>query len=113
MKSFKSVQRVFLVSRILTLKLRIYSPCFTFSKKEQQYWYEELRFFIEAKAVHCAACRKQIRAKNRLNTRLSNLLKNGDPEKAKDLEVIALLYKEMGKIEKWKEYMKKSKKSKN
>lgn len=85
---------------------------FNFSSKEQQYWYEELQFPVHAVAVHCVICRKQIRAKKNLNTRLSELLKNGEPKDAKILEDIALLYKEMDKIEKWKEYMTKSKKRK-
>lgn len=83
---------------------------FTFSKKEQQYWYEELQFFIEAKAVHCLPCRKQIQAEKLLNSQLSELLRNGDPKNVKDLANIALLYKEMGKTEKWKEYIAKSRK---
>ena len=85
---------------------------FNFSGKEQQYWYEELQFFIDAQAVHCVPCRKQIQAKKNLNSRLSELLKNGDPKDAKILKEIALIYKEMDKSEKWKEYMTKSKKSK-
>lgn len=85
---------------------------FIFSGKEQQYWYEELQFYIDSLAVHCIPCRKQIQAKKNLNTRLSGLLKNGDPKDAKVLEEIALLYKEMDKTEKWKEYMTKSKKRK-
>ncbi|WP_437955722.1 zinc-ribbon domain containing protein [Sorangium sp. So ce119] len=34
---------------------------FVFRATEQRYWYETLRFMIDADAVHCARCRRQIR----------------------------------------------------
>lgn len=34
---------------------------FLFFAREQQHWYEELGFYIDADCVHCAACRRSIR----------------------------------------------------
>lgn len=78
---------------------------FVFTKAEQQHWYETLQFIVYAKPIHCPACRKEIRDGKYLNTQLSNLLKNGQPKTAAELEQIATIYKEMGEIEKAKKYM--------
>jgi hypothetical protein len=34
---------------------------FVFSAEEQRFWYEELRFFVDALPKHCKACRRQLR----------------------------------------------------
>ncbi len=35
---------------------------FVFSKEEQKYWYEELKFWVQSKCLHCLDCRKKLRA---------------------------------------------------
>lgn len=38
---------------------------FIFFAKEQQYWYEELRFFVDSICVHCPECRHARRCRHR------------------------------------------------
>ena len=38
---------------------------YVFFAKEQQYWFEELRFFIDSRSRHCPACRKLRRQRQR------------------------------------------------
>lgn len=38
---------------------------FVFAAKEQQFWYETLKFYVQSRPKQCAACRKARRAKNR------------------------------------------------
>ncbi|KPH61586.1 hypothetical protein AMS58_20855 [Pseudoalteromonas porphyrae] len=45
--------------------------------KEQQYWFEQLKFWIDAHAIKCFECRKKTRAINRLKLAMQTwLLKN-------------------------------------
>lgn len=78
----------------------------TFSKEEQQYWYEQLRFVVFSRPKFCQACRKEIRAQKALNTELSELLKEEATlsDKVKLLRV-AEIYMEMDKPEKAKYYL--------
>lgn len=48
---------------------------FVFSKKEKQFWYEELKFWMDAEPVNCVACRKEIRAYKEETKVLSEILK--------------------------------------
>jgi len=34
---------------------------FVFSADEQRYWYEELGFWVDSQAKHCAKCRRELR----------------------------------------------------
>lgn len=47
---------------------------FIFFAKEQQYWFEELKFWIDAHAIKCCECRKKTRAINRLQISYANLI---------------------------------------
>ena len=47
---------------------------FLFFAKEQQYWFEELKFWIDAHAIKCSECRKKTRAINRLQISYANLV---------------------------------------
>ena len=47
---------------------------FIFFAKEQQYWFEELKFWIDAHAIKCFECRKKTRAINRLQITYANLI---------------------------------------
>lgn len=86
---------------------------FTFSKEEQQYWYEELQFVVYSKPKHCIDCRKKRRHEKNLNTELSAALKNGEPSDAETLLRIAEIYEEMGNTEKRKAYLATAKKAQN
>jgi len=77
-----------------------------FSKEEQQHWYEKLSFIVHSKPKNCKNCRKELRKQNTLNTALSELLKDGTPKEKDKLLRIAEIYKEMGKVERMKEYLK-------
>ena len=46
---------------------------FIFSAREQRYWFETLRFFVDADCVHCPECRRQSRALQRRLRRYSDL----------------------------------------
>lgn len=77
-----------------------------FSKEEQQYWYEELRFVVLSWPKTCPKCRKEIRTQKALNTELSELLKDDatQSDRAKLLRV-AEIYMEMEKPDKAKHYL--------
>ncbi|MEM5550129.1 zinc-ribbon domain containing protein [Pseudoalteromonas neustonica] len=47
---------------------------FIFFAKEQQYWFEELTFWIEAHAIKCFECTKKSREINRLQITYVNLI---------------------------------------
>jgi hypothetical protein len=40
---------------------------FVFSAKEQLFWYEERKFYVDSQPKRCAACRKKERAKKKPN----------------------------------------------
>ncbi len=85
---------------------------FVFTKSEQQYWFEGLQFVVYSKPIHCTTCRKEVRGMKKLNTELSNLLKDGPPKTVAALEQVAAIYKEMGATEKEKMYLALAKKKK-
>lgn len=85
---------------------------FVFTKSEQQYWFEELKFVVYSKPIHCPTCRKEVRGMKQLNTQLSNLLKDGPPQTVAGLEQVAEIYKKMGASEKEKMYLTLAKKVK-
>lgn len=77
---------------------------YTFSKEEQQHWYEDLQFVVYSKPKQCLDCRKVKRKGRDVNTELSALLRDGRPEDPDQLARIAELYGQMGKEEKQKAY---------
>lgn len=48
---------------------------FIFFAKEQRYWFETLKFFVDADCVHCPDCRRESRAVQRRVRRYSDLMK--------------------------------------
>lgn len=48
----------------VTLRCGDCSAQFIFSAKEQQYWYEQLRFWVQSRPKQCAACRHTRRERN-------------------------------------------------
>jgi len=77
-----------------------------FSKEEQLNWYEKFSFIVHSEPKSCRRCRKKIRKKNNLNTELSELLKDGIPKEKDRLLRISEIYKEMGKVDKMRWYLK-------
>jgi len=65
---------------------------YTFSKEEQQHWYEELQFWVMSYPKHCKACRQAIREEKQRNTELSKLLHEQEQLSPEGLERIAELY---------------------
>ena len=52
---------------------------FIFFAKEQRYWFETLRFFVDADCVHCPDCRRESRKVQRRLRRYSDLLAKSEP----------------------------------
>ena len=73
---------------------------FLFSKEDQQYGYEKLKFEIFSRPVRCPECSKKVKAERQLNTELSELLKQGQPKDKASLLRIADIYEQMGITEK-------------
>ena len=44
---------------------------FIFSAKEQKYWYESLKFYLDSVAIRCLSCRKQRRSEKALAAQIS------------------------------------------
>jgi hypothetical protein len=51
---------------------------FIFSAREQRYWYETLRFWVDADCVECVECRRESRALQRRLRRYSDLFAKQD-----------------------------------
>ncbi len=73
---------------------------FSFSKKEQQHWYEELRFVVHSRPRQCMPCRQIIRQEKALNAELSQLLKSGEPQDISSLSRLIELYEILNKADK-------------
>jgi hypothetical protein len=61
---------------------------FIFFAKEQHYWFETLRFFVDADCVHCPDCRRKSRAVQRRLRRYSDLFAKSE---ATDKELMFLV----------------------
>jgi hypothetical protein len=78
---------------------------FTFGKEEKKYWFENLKFWIDAEAVNCPKCRKEIRQFKTENTRLSKILKQREDDISVDaLNEVIEIYIKWEKIERVKYY---------
>jgi len=76
---------------------------FLFRKTEQQFWYENLQFFIDAEPVACPECRKTIRHQKNENQELSDLLRSGEKDLSEaKLERIIAIYRQWKMEEKAK-----------
>ncbi|MBI1369796.1 MAG: hypothetical protein GC162_14215 [Planctomycetes bacterium] len=70
---------------------------FTFTRDEQRFWYEELRFWIDSRAKHCATCRSELRKLKSLRQEYDleiekALMRHAEPDvKQRLLEVIQTL----------------------
>ncbi|MTB49473.1 zinc-ribbon domain containing protein [Lewinella sp. W8] len=72
---------------------------FVFRKEEQRYWYEELNFVVMSYPKQCAPCRRTLREGRSLNTELSQLLADGEPQSVSDLRRVIEIYTLMEKPE--------------
>ena len=66
---------------------------FVFTAREQRFWYEEMRFWIDSLPTRCAACRKQQRTRLELRKRYDALIATAlgaCPPEAKK-EVVAII----------------------
>ena len=52
---------------------------FIFFAKEQRYWFETLRFLVDADCVHCPDCRRESRTVQRRLRRYSDLFAKNEP----------------------------------
>ena len=75
---------------------------FIFFAKEQQDWFEQLRFWIDAHAIKCFECRKKSRAINWLQISYANLIikQRRTPEETQLLKSTAQQLFELGVIKK-------------
>lgn len=78
---------------------------FIFTKKQQQYWYEELKFITWSDAKDCENCRKKKRNSKEINTKISNLIQNLEPDNLNHIEKLVQLYLEIDKREKAKYFL--------
>lgn len=86
---------------------------FIFYGKEKRFWYEVLKFRVDSKPMHCVSCRKENRSVKNMNTRLSDLLINGEENLSlDDFEEIIAIYTKWEKVERRKYFENKLKKIK-
>ena len=68
---------------------------FVFDKTEKRFWYEVLRFWTDAEAVRCPACRRAVRQRKRDNGLLSELLRRPEATlTAAELQQIVTIYQQ-------------------
>jgi hypothetical protein len=89
------------------LKCKQCNEKFVFSKEEQQYWFETLKFNWGS-ANACAPCRKKKRFLTIRTTKLSKLLPIFETGDHSELENIVALYLELGKPEAAKRFLAKA-----
>lgn len=75
-----------------------------FTAREQQHWFEALRFLIWVHPKECLACRRKRHAKTRTNTALAEALAGLDAKDASQLDAVAALYAELGATTKAEEF---------
>ncbi len=86
---------------------------FVFSKGEQKFWYENLKFTIHSKAKNCVSCREIIRNQKHNNQRLAELLeKESSALSLAQIQEMANIYKQLGNEEKMNRYLNLAKKHK-
>lgn len=78
---------------------------FLFSKEEQRYWYETLKFKSWSTPTSCAPCRSQLRYKQVREKKLGKLLPEFNSGRSDHLERIVTIYQELDKLEKAKSFL--------
>jgi hypothetical protein len=86
---------------------------FTFSAKEQQYWYETLKFIIDSRPKQCLACRRKrrgVKAANKaLTTAIASLSENINAQDPAQLAELSELYIKVGSYTKALEFYRRAK----
>lgn len=82
---------------------------FTFTASEQQFWYEELKFFEESRPKQCRPCRRIRRRRGALTAQLGQALKAPASKDPALLTQIADFYIELGDFEKASLYLRRAK----
>lgn len=78
---------------------------FTFTKREKRFWFEQLKFWIDAEPVNCVDCRKEIRQLKQENKTLSTVLrKKKEDMTPQELEAVITIYKKWGNADRMKYY---------
>ena len=81
---------------------------FCFSKEEQQFWYEELKFWVQSEAIDCKKCRSAKRERNseikEARKRLDSLLPTLDKNDEESIKEIISAYELLGAHRKLAEY---------
>ncbi|HEU5380012.1 MAG TPA: zinc-ribbon domain containing protein [Ktedonobacteraceae bacterium] len=91
-------------------RTRVCTDChaaFVFSAKEQQYWYEVCKFWVQSSPRQCLACRQKRRESKRAAQALERKLKElpeSHRQEPQDLLAIASLYLQLGSYRKAAEY---------
>lgn len=65
---------------------------FVFSAREQQYWYEERKFWVQSRPIRCLACRRKARERRRVPQLLQQALTEFDLHDPRQLLQIVLFY---------------------
>lgn len=83
-------------------KCRYCRRWFIFCAKEQQYWFEELRFFVDSSCVHCSECRSRRRQHHREEQEFASLQREPQPNAEQIARLLELTIKlrDRGKIRK-------------
>jgi len=76
----------------VNIKCKNCGIAFPFTAKEQQHWYEKLKFWADSVPIHCKKCRGVVRAIVALNKRFSRVLglKKFDKEDYKEIVDVAV-----------------------
>lgn len=81
---------------------------FVFSKEEQVYWFESLKFWVQSEAINCKSCRKIKRERkariSNAQTKISLLLPNLNIEDENQLQDLIQLYRETESINQVRKY---------
>lgn len=78
---------------------------FVFSAKEQQFWYERLRFWMQSRPKQCPKCRRRRRALRRPQQLIQAELAQLDPNNPEQLLRLAALYYRNGSHRKAAEFL--------
>jgi len=84
---------------------------FVFTKEEQQYWYEELKFWVQSTPTRCKKCRRERRRRSAIHQHLADLHRSyraADPAQSLDMTEY---FVQLGNIPKAKLYLSRARNS--
>ena len=85
-QNFALYPRVFYVDMLV--HCRECQRPFLFFAKEQQHWYEELGFYVDADCVHCPVCRKKFHRQQALLKRYGRLVALQQPTRKELMQLV-------------------------